>query len=61
MRVQREPAELFHEVLERRWFLSERVGRDLGIDAAVTGYLRDVLVTKPDENHSGRDPLPPSS
>ena len=49
MRGKLEPAEVFHEVLEHRWFLSERAGRDVGIDAAVRSYVRDVLVNKPDE------------
>jgi hypothetical protein len=62
MRGKLEPAELFHEVLEHRWFLSERAGRDIGIEAAVTSYLRDVLVTKPDEKAVlGEDPFPPPS
>jgi hypothetical protein len=30
MRGKLEPAELFHEVLEHRWFLSERAGQDVG-------------------------------
>ena len=49
MRGKLEPAELFHEVLEHRWFLSERAGRDVGITKAVQSYVRDILVTKPDE------------
>jgi tRNA A-37 threonylcarbamoyl transferase component Bud32 len=44
-----EPAEVFHEVLEHRWFLSERAGRDVGIEAAVRDYVGSVLVHKPDE------------
>ena len=49
LRGKLEPAELFHEVLEHRWFLSERSRRDVGLDAALRSYLDDVLVTKPDE------------
>ena len=49
MRGKLEPAELFHEVLEHRWFLSEEAGRDVGITKAVESYVRDILVTKPDE------------
>jgi hypothetical protein len=49
MRGKLEPAEVYHEVLEHRWFLSERAGRDVGMDAAVQSYVRDILVTKPDE------------
>jgi len=49
LRGKLEPAELFHEVLEHRWFLSERAGGDVGIGTAVQSYVRDILVTKPDE------------
>ena len=49
MRGKLEPAEVFHEVLEHRWFMSERAGRDVGIEEAVRDYVRTVLVTKPDE------------
>jgi tRNA A-37 threonylcarbamoyl transferase component Bud32 len=36
-------AELFHQVLEHRWFLSERAGEDVGIDEAVRAYVRSEL------------------
>ena len=36
-------AELFHQVLEHRWFLSEREGRDVGIDEAVRSYVQSEL------------------
>jgi tRNA A-37 threonylcarbamoyl transferase component Bud32 len=32
-------AEVFHQVLEHRWFLSEREGKDVGIDEAVRSYV----------------------
>ncbi|MEX2290910.1 MAG: DUF4032 domain-containing protein [Mycobacteriales bacterium] len=44
-----EPAEVFHEVLEHRWFLSERAGRDVGTAEAVRSYVDQVLPLKPDE------------
>ena len=37
------PAELFHEVLEHRWFLSEAAGRDVGTTAAARSYVETVL------------------
>ena len=37
------PAEIFHEVLEHRWFLSERAGRDIGTTAAVQSYVDTVV------------------
>jgi hypothetical protein len=44
-----EPAEIFHEVLEHRWFLSEQAGRDVGTDEATRSYVQTVLRHKPDE------------
>ena len=44
-----EPAEIFHEVSEHRWFLSEKVGYDVGMNAAVTSYIDEVLEPKPIE------------
>ena len=42
-------AEVYHEVLEHRWYLSESKGRDVGLDEAVASYIGGVLVHKPDE------------
>ena len=44
-----EPAEVFHEVLEHRWFLSEQAGHDVGLQAAAENYVREVLARKPVE------------
>ncbi|MGN6611636.1 MAG: DUF4032 domain-containing protein [Angustibacter sp.] len=44
-----EPAEVFHEVLEHRWYLSERRGRDVPLREVVDDYVRTVLPKKPDE------------
>jgi hypothetical protein len=44
-----EPAELFHEVLEHRWYLSERAGHDIPIEEAIADYVATVLPGKPDE------------
>jgi hypothetical protein len=38
-----EPAQLFHEVLEHRWYLSEAAGHDVGLDLACKTYISDVL------------------
>jgi hypothetical protein len=38
-----EPAQLFHEVLEHRWYLSEKVGHDVGLVFAAHSYIADVL------------------
>ncbi|MER5950121.1 DUF4032 domain-containing protein [Streptomyces sp. NPDC001904] len=42
-----DPAELYHELLEHRWFLSERAQHDIGLDAAAEDYVRQV--GKPEE------------
>jgi hypothetical protein len=44
-----EPAEVFHEVLEHRWFLSEKAGRDVGTTAAARSYFDTVLPGTPAE------------
>lgn len=38
-----EPAELYHQVLEHRWFLSERAGFDVGMKDTVASYVSTVL------------------
>jgi hypothetical protein len=38
-----EPAELYHQILEHRWFISERAGHDVGIADTVDSYVREVL------------------
>ncbi|MFF5208932.1 DUF4032 domain-containing protein [Streptosporangium sp. NPDC000396] len=49
LRHKLEPAQLFHEVLDHRWFMSEAAGNDVGLPAAVESYVKNVLVFKPDE------------
>jgi hypothetical protein len=49
LRGKLEPAEVFHEVLEHRWFLSEQAGCDVGLLPAAEDYVRSVLRHKPDE------------
>ncbi len=44
-----EPAELYHQLLEHRWFLSEQRGADVSLQAALDSYIPDVLVDAPDE------------
>jgi tRNA A-37 threonylcarbamoyl transferase component Bud32 len=41
------PAEVFHQVLEHRWFLSERAKKDVGIDEAVKSYVASELPRQP--------------
>jgi hypothetical protein len=42
------PAEIFHEVLEHRWYTSEAAGRDVGTTAAATAYFEQVLPAAPE-------------
>ncbi|MGI8901817.1 MAG: DUF4032 domain-containing protein [Nocardioides sp.] len=49
LRARLEPAEVFHEVLEHRWYLSERAGRAVPLFDAATSYVEDVLTQRPDE------------
>ena len=44
-----QPAELYHHLLEHRWYLSERAGHDVGFEEAVASYVRDVLSVAPAE------------
>ncbi|MCW2699847.1 MAG: uncharacterized protein JWQ45_1382 [Blastococcus sp.] len=43
------PAEIFHEILEHRWFLSEKAGTDVGTKAAARSYFETVLPQTPKE------------
>jgi hypothetical protein len=43
------PAEVFHEVLEHRWFLSEKAKRDVGTEEAAKSYFDTVLPQTPRE------------
>ena len=45
----RQIAEVFHEILQHRWYLSEQRGCDVGMDVAVRSYVDDVLRSAPDE------------
>jgi hypothetical protein len=49
LRGRRAAAELFHELLEHRWFLSEKAGRDVGLAKALPDYIETVLRPAADE------------
>ena len=46
-----EPAQMFHEILEHRWYLSEKAGGDVGLDYATKSYVSEIL---PFRSDSGR-------
>jgi hypothetical protein len=48
-----DPVEVFHEVLEHRWFLSEEANHDVGTTTATKSYLAEVLPQVPDDLTSG--------
>jgi hypothetical protein len=49
LRGRRAAAEIFHELLEHRWFLSERAGKDVGLAETIPSYIEKVLRPAPDE------------
>lgn len=63
MRRKLEPAEIFHEVLEHRWYMSEAAGYDVSMQDAVADYVANVLANRPDEHAviSGNEQLRPSA
>ncbi|MEQ7127062.1 DUF4032 domain-containing protein [Actinopolymorpha sp. B11F2] len=52
LRGRLEPAEVFHEVLEHRWYLSERAGNEIPLVKAARAYVNDVLRNRPDEREA---------
>ncbi len=51
-----EPAEIYHQILEHRWYLSEAAGVDVGLELAVKSYVK-LLAAVPGE---ARTQDPPS-
>jgi hypothetical protein len=49
LRGRLERPEVFHQILEHRWFLSEAAGRDVGMTEAVASYVDNVLSHAPAE------------
>jgi len=57
LRAKREPAELFHELLNHRWYRSEVAGHDIGMADAAASFSEQILPAIPDE----RAPIGPAS
>ncbi len=53
LRGRLDDAEIFHEILEHRWFLSEAAGKDIGTTAAASDYLARVLPEVPGDLVAG--------
>src|SRR3954449_12254094 len=49
LRGKLEPAEVFHEILEHRWFLSEQAGHPVHTRDAARSYIDTVLRARPEE------------
>jgi hypothetical protein len=49
LRGKLEPAEVFHQLLDHRWYLSQNEGRDVPLAEAVTSYVNDILRHRRDE------------
>ncbi|MGO1184371.1 MAG: DUF4032 domain-containing protein [Micrococcaceae bacterium] len=45
-----EPAEIMHQLLEHRWYLSERAQRSVSLQEALDSYLVEVLPARRDED-----------
>lgn len=69
LRGKLEAPELFHQLLDHRWFLSQAAGEDVGFTGALPSFLTEVLAHRPDElalltrdaeidDDSGPDDLP---
>lgn len=49
LRGKLEPGEVFHQLLEHRWFMSQSEGRDVPLAEALTSYINDILRHRRDE------------
>ena len=49
LRGRLEPAEIFHQLLDHRWYMSQNEGRDIPLAEAVSSYVEDVLRHRRDE------------
>jgi hypothetical protein len=52
-----EAAEIFHQLLEHRWYMAERAGTDVELAEVVADYL-GVLENAPAERRQLDDPQP---
>ncbi|HEY9366430.1 MAG TPA: DUF4032 domain-containing protein [Agromyces sp.] len=49
LRGKLEPAEVFHQLLDHRWFLAQQAGHDIPLAEAVSSYINTVLRHRRDE------------
>ena len=53
LRAHLEPAELFHQILDHRWYASEAAGQDVGLTEATKSFVENVL--RPSIAPTGRE------
>ena len=46
-RAKLDDAEIFHQILEHRWYMSEEEGREVGLDEVIPDYVENVLRRTP--------------
>lgn len=49
LRGRLEDVEIYHQILDHAWYLSERAGHDVGLPQAAADYVATVLEAQPDE------------
>ncbi len=49
LRGKLEPAQVFHELLDHRWFMSQQQSRDVPMAEVVSSYVNHILPLRPDE------------
>ena len=60
LRGRLDAAQLYHEILEHRWYVSERAGREVPLTQVVSSYVDEVLRGRPDEVVTLLDPTAPT-
>jgi tRNA A-37 threonylcarbamoyl transferase component Bud32 len=50
-----EPAEIFHEILVHRWYLSEQAGHEVDLFQTARDYIDNYLLQKPEEQVASGD------
>ena len=49
LKTKLEPAQIYHEFLEHRWYLGEQAGQDVPLEEAIDSYVEKILAAKRDE------------
>jgi hypothetical protein len=57
LRGKRDAAQFFHEVLDYRWYQSQRENREVPTDEAASGYIHEILTNLPDEQMGDLQPV----